>query len=252
MRLTIRITGLLVAVGLAACTSAPVDQATAAKIKSVTITKLYLSEYTYFGRDGEAAAKSLGTAAVGYAFGVFGIAAAEAARAKSEQPYRDAIKAAVSKEGVGFGDIVDARVGDLLKAKGIRATFIAPPPRTSEGFDYGNIDTNDNYVLELLPFAAGFTYGKEASTPSVDIRWRLLERYPGGRLIEIFRGSIYYSHYPLLGAKNSVQVPMDTAHRFPGHVTDLAKHGEAPSKAMRQIAENVATAIVEKAFAGGK
>ena len=182
--------GLAATMVLAACTSAPIDQSVAAKIKSVTVTKMYLPEYTYTGRDNEALAFAGASAVGAYAFGVFGMVAADVAKNRAELPYRQAIKAALSESGPSFAEVVDLKIADNLAARGIRANFISAPPKASDnsGYDFANADFADQYALELMPFAAGFAQEPQLSTPMVDVRWRLLERYPNGRLIEVARG----------------------------------------------------------------
>jgi hypothetical protein len=244
---------LLVAL-LAACTSAPVDPAATSKIKSVSITKVYFPEYSYFGRDGEAAAKSLGVAASAYAFGVFGMVAGEVAKSKSEQPYRDAIRMALSGKGPEFAEVVDQNIVQLLQSRGIRTTLVAAPPKLADnsGYDFGNSDSSEDYTLELFPYSIGFAYGKETSTPYVDLRWRLLRRYPNGKLIEAYRGSVYYSDPQLTLAPNGVLLPVKPEYRFAGHMTSLSSHADRPAVAMRELAKSVADTVIERAFPQAK
>ncbi len=227
-----------------------VDPSKVATIKSITITRLELPEYTYLGRDGESAAKHAGVAVSYYALGVFGLAVGDAVRTKSEQPYRDAIKSALDGSKPSFEATLNSKLEEALSQRGIKTSWISAPPKLPDnsGYDLTNTDATTDFVIELFPFAAGFSFEKGASHPNVDIRWRLLKRYPSGKLIETNRGTVFYDATFNLGNPTSVQIPANNEYAFRGHVTDLKAHGEKPAIAMRLIAEQVAKITAERAL----
>ena len=235
---------------LAGCTVAPVDPASAAKIKSFTITRLELPEYTYLGLDGEAAAKSVGVIAGYAAFGVLGLAASDVIRAKSEQPYRDAIRDALANRGPTFEETLNKRVETELKARGARVTFIAPPPRLADnsGYEYANADFDSDAVLEIYPLQAGFSYQNDSAAPIIDIRWRILVRYPNGKLIETNRGSVVHRNTKSVIGQIGEAIPANAAYQFKGHVTELKLHGDKPHQAMQELALLVANSLVGRAY----
>ena len=240
----------LCGLSIVGCTTGPVDPATASKIKSFTVTRLELPEYSYVGIDGEAAAKSAGVL-VGYAaFGVLGFAAADAIKAKSEQPHRNAIRDALANHGPSFEQTLNQRVEAELKLRGASVTFIAPPPRMPDnsGYDFGNADFSSDAVLELYPLMVGFSYQNQQAAPIVDIRWRILVRYPNGQLIETNRGSVVHRNTKSVIGQIGEAIPSNSAYLFKGHVTDLKSHGDKPHQVMQELALRVSGMIVERAY----
>ncbi len=240
----------LCGLSLVGCTTGPVDPAAAAKIKSFTVTRLVLPEYSYVGIDGESAAKSAGVL-VGYAaFGILGLAASDAIRAKSEQPYRDAIRDALANRGSSFEQVLNQSIEAELKSRGARVAFIAPPPRMADnsGYDFGNADYGSDAVLELYPLVVGFSYQNNEAAPVIDIRWRILVRYPNGSLIETNRGSVVHRNTKSVIVQIGESIPSNAAYRFTGHVTELKTHGDKPNQAMQELAHRVSSMIVERAY----
>jgi|GEM_PF-3570547 len=236
------------------CTSMAVDPAKIADVKTVTITRLALPEYSYLGRDAEALAKNLGVTATAYGLGMVGFVFADAARIKSEQPYRDAIRAALIDHPPGFDIALNTKLEEVLSQRGIKVVWTSPPPRLPDnsGYDFANADAATDYVIELFPFSAGFSYEKKTSNPHVDVRWRLLKRYPGGKIIESNRGTVFYDAGQSIGNPSSVQIATNTEYAFAGHVTELKNHADKPAMAMRAIAEQVARITAERALPTGQ
>jgi hypothetical protein len=232
------------------CTSVAVDPSKVASVKAITVTRLELPEYTYLGRDGEAALKNLGVTATTYGLGLFAGVIGESARIKSEQPYRDAIKLALDTSEPSFASALNAKLEAFLNQRGIAVNWIPAPPKLADnsGYDLANTDAVTDYVIEVFPFATGFSYEKATSNPNVDMRWRLLKRYPSGKLIETNRGTVFYDATLGLGSPSSVRIPVNAEYSFPGHVTELKKHGDKPAIAMRAIAEEVARVTAERAL----
>lgn len=231
-----------------------VDPAKVAEVKTVTITRLELPEYSYLGRDAEAFAKNLGVAATTYGLGLVGGVFVEAARIKSEQPYRDAIRAALIDHQPGFDAALNAKLEETFSQRGIKVIWMTAPSRLADnsGYDFALSDATTDYVIEVFPFSAGFSYEKKASSPNVDIRWRLLKRYPGGKLIESNRGTVFYDAVLSIGNPSSVQIPTNPEYAFTGPVTDLKNHAGKPAMAMRAIAEQVAKITAERALPTGQ
>jgi len=236
------------------CTSMAVDPSKIADVKTVTITRLQLPEYSYLGRDAEAFAKNLGVAATTYGLGLFGGVLGEAARIKSEQPYRDAIRAALIDHPPSFDVALNTKLEEVLSQRGIKVVWMSSPPRLPDnsGYDFANADSETDYVIEVFPFSAGFSYEKKTSNPHVDIRWRLLKRYPGGKLIESNRGTVFYDAALSIGNPSSVQIPTSAEYAFTGHVTELKNHADKPAMAMQAIAEQVARITAERALPTGQ
>lgn len=235
---------------IASCTSVPVDPNQIAQVKKVTITRLDLPEYSYLGRDGTAAAKQVGVAAGYYAFGLLGLAVGDAIRSQSEQPYREAIGKALRQHPPTLEQRVQTTIEENLAKRGIEVTWIAPPPKLPDnsGYDLSTADAGTDYVIELFPFAAGFSFEKGKSNPNLDIRWRLMKRYPSGRLIETNRGSVFYDATLNIGGPASVQIPTNPDYAFDGHVSELGKHGEKPAVAMRDLGTRLAQLVIERAL----
>lgn len=240
----------LCSLSIVGCTTGPVDPKAAAKIKSFTVTRLVLPEYSYVGLDGEAAAKSAGVL-VGYAaFGILGLAASDVIKAKSEQPYRDAIRDALANREPSFEQALSQSVEAELKSRGALVTFMAPPPRMPDnsGYDFGNADFNSDAVLELYPLIAGFSYQNQEAAPIIDIRWRILVRYPNGKLIETSRGSVVHRNTKSVIGQIGESIPSNPAYLFKGHVTDLKTHGDKPHQAMQELALRISRMTVERAY----
>ncbi len=241
---------ILCSLTLVGCTSSPVDPSSAAKIKSFTVTRVQLPEYSYLGLDGEAAAKSAGVL-VGYAaFGVLGLAAGDIAKAKSEQPYREAIREALANRSPSFEQTINQGVEAEIKSRGASVAFISPPPRLADnsGYDYDGADFRSDALLELYPLQAGFSYQNEEAAPIIDIRWRILLRYPNGKLIETNRGSVVHRNTKSFIGQIGDAIPANPAYLFKGHVTDLKTHGDKPHLAMQELAVRVSKMIVERAY----
>lgn len=238
------------ALTIAGCTMSPVDPAAVAKFKTLAVTRVELPEYSYIGLDGEAAAKSVGVVAGYYAFGVFGLAVGDVMRAKSEQPYRDAIRDALGAYQPNFERTINQQVQAGLKARGASITFMAPPPRLSDnsGYDYGNAGTDADAVLEIFPLQVGFSYQNGEAAPMIDIRWRLLARYPNGKLIETNRGSVVHRNTKAVLGQIGDAIPANSAYQFKGHVSELKSHGDKPHLAMQELATRTASMIVERAY----
>jgi hypothetical protein len=250
MSLLQKILALALLASLGACTSVPVDPNKISEVKKVTITKLDLPEYTYLGRDGTAAAKHAGVAASYYAFGVIGLAVGDAIRAQSEQPFRDAIGKSLRQHTPTFENTVQTTIEQKLSQRGITVTWIAPPSKLPDnsGYDLATADADTDLVVELFPFAAGFSFEKGKSNPNLDIRWRLLKRYPNGRLIETNRGTVFYDATINIGGLSSVQIPTNLDYAFDGHVLELGKHGDKPAIAMRELGVRLAQIVIERAL----
>jgi len=241
---------LAVAFNLVGCTMAPVDPAAAAKIKSITVTRVVLPEYSYLGLDGEAAAKSAGVVAGYVAFGVLGLAAGDTIRAQTEAPYRAAIKGALSVGNQpSFDQVMNQEVEKELKARGVHALFVPPPPRLLDdsGYDFTSTTVDGDILLEIYPLQVGFSYQSGNAAPMVDVRWRLLAKYPGGKLVETHRGSVVHRNTKTLGGPIGEAIPANPEYLFKGQVTDLRAHGEKPIRAMQELASRTAHMIVERA-----
>jgi hypothetical protein len=239
-----------VALAITGCTTSPVDPLTVSKFKSISVTRVELPEYSYVGLDGEAAAKSAGVIVGYFAFGVFGLAAGDVMRAQSEQPYRTAIRDALATDQPNFERTINQQLDAGLKARGANTSFISPPPRLPDnsGYDYANASTDADAVLEIYPLVVGFSYQSGEAAPMIDIRWRLLARYPNGKLIETNRGSVVHRNTQTVVGQVGDAIPPNPAYKFKGHVSELKTHGERPRLAMQELATQAARVIVERAY----
>lgn len=239
---------LIIAVG--GCTSMAVDPTAVANIKSVTVVQLQVPEYNYAGGGVEGAAKSMGIAAAAYGFGGLGIVASGIAISKLEQPHREAIRDALAPYRPSFATAFNQELEATLTKRGIATIWIPPPAMLADNSAYdlsaANIDTD--YVIELFPSFVGFVYDGSASRPNINVRWRLIKRYPGGKFIETNRGYIIYQSTAseTTSLPSIAQVPHVSEYLYAGHVNKLADYGEAPPAALRDIARKAAQLTAQR------
>lgn len=231
-----------------------VDHSQTKQIKTITITRVAIPEYSYSGRDTAAFGRAAGTAVAAYAFGVFGAVGGDIARAQMEEPFRKAIRDALDAYQPNFATSLNNAVETAFAARGVKVEWISGLPRLPDdsGYDLANADANTDFLVELYPFVTGFSYGKEVSEPVVDIRWRLFKRYGGGKYIESNRNTVYYDGLVDIGSPGSVRLPVNAEYRFPGHVNALRLQGEKPAIAMRAIASQIGEIVAEKIVPAGK
>lgn len=233
---------------LSGCTSVAVDTTQTRQMKTVTVTRVVIPEYSYVGRDTAAVGQALGTAAAAYALGVFGAVGSDIARTKMEEPYRKAISEAIDAFPPGFAAATSASIENAFLSRGVKVNWVGNLVRLTDnsGYDLSVVDADTDFLIELFPFVTGFSYSKEACEPVVDMRWRLLKRYANGKYIETNRGTVYYDPIVSVGSAGSVRLPVIPEYRYPGHTNGLRLHGEKPAAALRAIGTQIGEVVVEK------
>lgn len=241
-----------VALALASCTAVSVNPSDVANIKKITVIELQVPEYHYRADGVDGVAKAVGMGAAVYGFGAIGGVIGSVAVAKMEQPYRDAIRDALAPHGPSFMTTFNNEIESALKARGIVTAWTKPPELLADGsgYDLAGAGFDSDYLIELLPVGVGFGYDDQASYPSVNVRWRLIRRYPGDKFIETNRGYVLYHKVgmPAATIPAVAQVAPVAEYRFPGPVNHLSKYGEAPAVAMRSIARDAARLTAQRAL----